>query len=580
MQFNSDQTGFIPGRYSFCNVRKILNILYADYNNKEGAILSLDARKAFDTIEWPYLFTTLEKFGFSNSFIDWVRILYKSPKSSILTNGNKSKPFSLQRGVRQGDPLSPLLFDIALEPLAIGIRAHPNIKGIKLGKTETRVTLYADDLLICLADPRTSIPALLDYVNSFSIISGYTINWGKSEFMPLGDNLPQEFLDALPFKVAHEYFNYLGLKLTNNSAHLFKANFADLVDKLKANINAWRTLPLTMIGRVNAIKMVSLPRFLYLFQNLPIYLSTSFFKKLDSIILPFVWGYKSHRISKAHLYKSTNEGGLGLPNIKHYYWAANSRALTYWKHSPTEEAQEGTPSWLQLETPVTGNNDILLCAWLFSNPTLDKSTQKGFVLNNSLRILRQIKVANKLPKDSVYVPICQNPFFKPGQLDGTFAIWKRKGIATLADLYIDGCFASFAQLRNKYDIPNSHFFRYLQIRHYVKQRFDHFETIPNSHPFYDNLLLAPDSKHLITKFVECFASSVSSEFLRQAWAKDLHSDVPAQLWEKALALVHSCSINTRYRLIQYKVIHRLHYSKTKLNRIFPSISPQCDVFFC
>lgn len=90
-----------------------------------------------------------------------------------------------------------------------------------------------------------------------------------------------------------------------------------------------------MIDRVNAIKMVSQPRFVYLFQNLPIYLNASFFffffKKLDSIRLPFVWGYKSHRISKAHLQKPFKNGVLGLPVFKHYYWAANARALIYWK---------------------------------------------------------------------------------------------------------------------------------------------------------------------------------------------------------------------------------------------------------
>ncbi|XP_028251617.1 uncharacterized protein LOC114427641 [Parambassis ranga] len=246
--------------------------------------------------------------------------------------------------------------------------------------------------------------------------------------------------------------------------------------------------------------------------------------------------------------------------------------------NPTDEGQVDIPSWLQLETPDPDNKNISLCTCLFSDSTFDKSTRKDFVLRNSLRILRRIKVANKIPKDSIYIPICQNPFFKPGQLDVTCTIWKRKGIITLADLYIDTLidFASFAQLCNKYNIPNSHFFRYLQVRHYVKQRFEHFETIPTSHPFYDNLMLAPESKHFITKFVDCFTVSVSSDFLRQAWASDLQSDVSAELWEKALSLVHSCSINTRYRLIQYKVIHRLHYSKIKLNKIFPSVSTQCD----
>lgn len=162
--------------------------MYADYSKKDrAAILSLDARKAFDMIEWTYLFATLKKFGFGDTFIEWIKILYSKPKSSILKNGDRSSLFTLQRGVRKGDPLSPLLFNIALEPLAITIRGHPHIKGIGSGSTETRVTLYADDVLLCLANPVVSIPILLQYINAFGNISGYTINWGKSEFMPFTD---------------------------------------------------------------------------------------------------------------------------------------------------------------------------------------------------------------------------------------------------------------------------------------------------------------------------------------------------------------------------------------------------------
>ena len=569
-----DQTGFIPGRYSFCNVRKILNILYATYGkNDRAAMLSLDAHKAFDMIEWPYLIATLRRFGFGETFIEWVKILYSDPKSFILTNGDKSSPFSLQCGVRQGDPLSPLLFDIALEPLALGIRGHPGIKGIRLGDIETRVTLYADDLLICLTDPAVSIPTLLDYINSFGKISGYTINWQKSEFMPLVDHFTEDFLGRLPFRVVKDRFSYLGLKLTRNSEHLFRLNFTEALEKLSANIESWRTLPLSMIGRVNAVKMVSLPRFLYLFQNLPVYLNASFFKKLESIILPFVWGYKSHRIAKAHLHKPLDKGGLGLPIFKHYYWAANSRALTYWKGGGG--LIDGSPLWLQLEASAA--RDFSLPALLFSGSApVDKSIRQNFTLKHSLRILDQIKVACQIPNVSIHAPICQNHSFKPGLLDGVFGVWRERGIKTFLDLYIDGKFASFTDLRTKFNLPNSHFFRYLQVRHYVKENCPQFESTPTTHPFLENLLLPPDSKQLVSKFVTCFTTAIPSDHIRDAWASDLNSEISQEFWEEAMSQVHSCSINSRYRLIQYKVIHRLHYSKTKLNRIFPSVSPVCD----
>lgn len=104
--------------------------------------------------------------------------------------------------------------------------------------------------------------------------------------------LQNTILQDCPFKIVQNYITYLGLKISKNPKLLLKLNLLEGIDKLKCNIEHWRTLPLSMIGRVNAIKMVSLPRFLYLFQNLPIWISADFFKKLETIILDFIWGYK------------------------------------------------------------------------------------------------------------------------------------------------------------------------------------------------------------------------------------------------------------------------------------------------
>ena len=184
-------------------------------------------------------------------------------------------------------------------------------------------------------------------------------------------------------------------------------------------------------------------------------------------------------------------------------------------------------------------------------------------------------MACQAPSVSIHAPICQNHTFKPGQLDAVFAVWRERGIRTFLDLYIDGQFASFSQLKTKFNLPNSHLFRYLQARHYVQEECQDFKSPTITHPLLGVFLLPPDSKHLISKFVECLADHVSSDLIREAWTRDLNSDISAGLWEVAMTRINS-SINSRYRLIQYKVLHRLHYSKTKLSRIFPSVSSQCD----
>ena len=111
-------------------------------------------------MEWPYLFYTLKRFGFGNIFISWIKLLYTSPFARVRTNNDYSDYFPLERGIRQGCPLSPLLFAIAIEPLAKALRSSQML-GISRGGIEHRVSLNADDLLVFLSSPDKSIPLVL-----------------------------------------------------------------------------------------------------------------------------------------------------------------------------------------------------------------------------------------------------------------------------------------------------------------------------------------------------------------------------------------------------------------------------------
>ena len=140
-------------------MRRLFNILYADHSTLQPeTIFSLDAEKAFDRVEWDYLFTVLKKFEFGPIFCNWIKILYSTPTASVRTNNITLRYFPLQRGTRQGCCLSPLLFDLAIEPLAIAMCSDDGVPGVTRRGLVHKVSLYDDDLLLYIANPVTSIP--------------------------------------------------------------------------------------------------------------------------------------------------------------------------------------------------------------------------------------------------------------------------------------------------------------------------------------------------------------------------------------------------------------------------------------
>lgn len=192
---NPDQTDFIQKRFSITNIRRLLNVIqYTNQQHCEAISVSLDAEKAFNRVEWGYLFEALQRFSIEGEFRKWIQTM-----SCVITNGLRSDSFPLARGTRQGCPLSPLLFALALEPLAEAIWQNKDIKGISIRGGEHKIALYADGILLFLSSPELSIPATSSLFDELSLISGYKINFSKSEALPLG-HFNIESLINFPFK--------------------------------------------------------------------------------------------------------------------------------------------------------------------------------------------------------------------------------------------------------------------------------------------------------------------------------------------------------------------------------------------
>lgn len=242
-------------------------------------------------------------------------------------------------------PYRPCYLHLVIEPLAIAIRNYVDIKGIRREDSEHKVSLYADDTLLYISDPLKSLPQILTLLDVFGKISGYKTNMQKSECMPINSAARQIIFSSLPFKLTKDKFKYLGIWITNKYKYLYKANFPPLMDSVKKDFERWSPLPLSLGGRINTIKMNILPRFLYLFQCIPIFLTKSFFSLLDKLISSFIWNRKNARIRKSILQRHREHGGPSLPNIQYYYWAANIPAMLYWVNSSNNSGS----NWLSLE---------------------------------------------------------------------------------------------------------------------------------------------------------------------------------------------------------------------------------------
>ena len=138
-----NQTGYLKERHIGETIRSIYDIMsYTDKEHIPGLLIFIDFEKAFDSVEWKFLINCLEAFNSGSNFLCWVKLFYKNIKSCIMNNGTSSNYFVLERGVRQGDPLSPYLFIVAVETLAIAIRQNAAIRGIVIGKLKKKQNYY------------------------------------------------------------------------------------------------------------------------------------------------------------------------------------------------------------------------------------------------------------------------------------------------------------------------------------------------------------------------------------------------------------------------------------------------------
>jgi hypothetical protein len=218
-------------------------------------IISLDAEKAFDKIQQPFILKLLERSGIQGPYLNIIKAIYSKPVANIKLNGEKLEVIPLKSRTRQGCPLSPYLFNRILKVLARAIRQQKEIKGIQIEKEEVKISLFVDNIIIYISNQKNSSRELLQLINNFSKVAGYKINSNKSvDFLySKGKWAEKKIKEITPFTIVTN-IKYLGVILTKQVKDLYDKNLKSLKKELKEDLRRWKDLPCSWITRINIVK--------------------------------------------------------------------------------------------------------------------------------------------------------------------------------------------------------------------------------------------------------------------------------------------------------------------------------------
>ena len=308
---DEDQTCGVPGRTIYENLFRIRDIVHqSKIRNNNLILVNLDQEKAFDRVNRRFLQRTLEKMNFGPSFRKWVDVLYVGANCVVLNNGWTSDPIDLQRGVRQGCPLSPLLYTIIAETLGNAIRKDSHIEGVKIPGTtiESKISQYADDATLTVTDD-LSVTRSFDIISKFEAATGGKLNMEKTEGIYIGCDAGRTH-GPVPIKWKKDNIDVLGTKIGNNQNQQWKTK----LEKTEKKLERWSPRKLSIEGRAVLIRTYALATIIYLTTVFSI--PDPIITRINKAIFTFLWKNGTELVARATCFLPKDQGGLNIPNIQ------------------------------------------------------------------------------------------------------------------------------------------------------------------------------------------------------------------------------------------------------------------------
>ena len=272
----------------FFNIHKSINAIHHinKLKHKHHLITSIDTEKAFDKIQHSLMIKTLQKMGIDGNYPNILKARSDKSTANIILNGEKLKAFPLRSGRRQGYPLSPLLFNIVLEVLATAIREEKEIKGIHIGKEEVKLLLFADDMILYIENHKDSIRILLELISEFCKFQETKSIYRNHLYfyILIMKNQKEKLRNQSLSPLQKKRIKHLGIDLPKETKELYTENCKTQMKEIKDAIDRWRNIPCSWVGRINTVKITTLPNVIYRFNVISIKLPMAFFTELEQKI--------------------------------------------------------------------------------------------------------------------------------------------------------------------------------------------------------------------------------------------------------------------------------------------------------
>ena len=321
----------IPGRSiidTICSIRDIMEYMR---ERKGGIVLSLDLNKAFDRVNHRYLFEVLRAVGFGVRMRAWIARMYRGACSCVKVNGLITDTFRIERSVRQGCPMSALLYAIVAEPLAMLLEGESNIRGIKtVGDNVSLIFQYADDTTVTVQD-RNSVYGVLECMEEYGRASGARVNIDKSEIMYMNENEKEKAEVGL--RERKDYIRVLGINVGIEDRRGREIQYDEIIGGMRKVFGLWKNRKLGLRGKVVVINSLVLSKLIYVMNVVEV--PEEVIKKINEMIKDFLWEGRGVRIARDVLENEYGEGGLKLINLENRKKALRVRTMTqYIKGGP------------------------------------------------------------------------------------------------------------------------------------------------------------------------------------------------------------------------------------------------------